>query len=291
MKKLACFLCLLLVTSLACSLVAVAPSSQPSTNEPAVVVTDTFIAPPTAPATPDAPAFNGVEVKLNDIAFVIPIGLAAGATENQVEPQTDQNGPYWELTPGNSEVVINGYVLQNKFHEPRIYVYPAQGFAALNEGAAESIRRLQILLANPATPLTDDMLPYVPFFNAGAVFTAQTQVLQFKNGVGVRMVTQYAQSFAQVNNHETFYHFQGLTSDGQYYIIAILPITAPILAENNDGTAPSEGVPFPGYSDPNADFQGYYDQVVVKLNSLSPDAFSPTITNLDNLIASIQLFP
>lgn len=291
MKKLACFICVLMAASLACNLITGPRPSQPPATEEAVEVTQPPVLPSPAQPTEEEPAFNGTAVAFNDVSFVIPVGLAAGASEDQVAPATNQDGPYWELTPGNSEVVFNGYVLQNKFHEPRIYIYPAQGFAALNEGAAENIRRLQILLGNPATPLTNDLLPYVPFFNAGAVFTAQTQVIQFKNGVGVRMVTQYAQSFAQVNNNEMFYHFQGLTSDGQYYIIAILPLTAPILAENNDGTAPSDGVPFPGYSDPNADFQAYYEQVIAKLNALSPDAFNPTLTHLDALIASMQISP
>ena len=150
---------------------------------------------------------------------------------------------------------------------------------------------MQNILANPSQPLAGNKLPYIPFFNAAAAFTAQEQIVQFQNGSGVRMLTQYAQSFAQVNNHELFYHFQGLTSDGQYYIIAILPISAPVLAESWDATAPQDGVPFPDHSDPDVDFQAYYDQIIAKLNTLSDEEFIPSLTKLDTLIGTLQIAP
>ncbi|HEX9387675.1 MAG TPA: hypothetical protein VF918_15235, partial [Anaerolineales bacterium] len=67
-------------------------------------------------------------------------------------------------------------------------------------------------------------------------------MISFQNGQGVRFLTEYAQYAASANNHDLFYHFQGLTRDGAYYIIAILPITVPVLAETSDGGAvlPSE---------------------------------------------------
>ncbi|MEO8354588.1 MAG: hypothetical protein ABI621_01610 [Chloroflexota bacterium] len=41
------------------------------------------------------------------------------------------------------------------------------------------------------------------------------QVINFQNGRGIRFLTQYAQYPAPINNHELFYHFQGLTNDGK----------------------------------------------------------------------------
>jgi hypothetical protein len=127
-----------------------------------------------------------------------------------------------------------GYPLQAKAHEPQIYVFPAQAYAELIPGAFESIHRLDDILYGPGGTLRDEGLPALPFFNAQPVFASNIKVLMFQNGGGVRLLTQYAQYPAPANNCELFYHFQGLSRDGEYYILAVLPITVPVLAESSD---------------------------------------------------------
>ncbi len=149
------------------------------------------------------------------------------------------------------------------------------------------------ILGNPGVPISADQLPAVPFFNAQQVFAADIQTISFQNGSGVRFLTEYSQYNAPVNNHELFYHFQGVTRDGAYYILAIFPITAPALAETSDAAAtlPSGGIAFPDITDPKADWGGYYTAVADLLDGTSPDAFTPTINQLDLLIQSMQITP
>ena len=190
------------------------------------------------------------------------------------------------MAPEHVELTLTGYPLQGKFHQPKIYVYPANEYAQINVGASQSIERLR----NAATgaPLSAVIMPGVPFFNATQVFAAQMQALTFQIGSGVRMVTEYAQYPAPINNYELFYHFQGLTNDDQYYIIAILPVTAPILAETDqpDAAIPAGGVPLPAGGVPD---EAYYTAVTEKLNGLSPESFSPSLALLDSMIRSITL--
>ncbi|HMB24205.1 MAG TPA: hypothetical protein VKP08_15285, partial [Anaerolineales bacterium] len=82
--------------------------------------------------------------------------------------------------------------------------------------------------------------------------------------------------------------FQGLTDDGKYYIIAILPITAPILPENekSDAVVPPGGVPVPTDIGPN---NVYYTSVAEKLNALPPDSYAPSLNIIDTLIRSIRV--
>lgn len=96
-----------------------------------------------------------------------------------------------------------------------------------------------------------------------------------------------------MNNTDLFYHFQGVTDDGAYYILAILPITVPLLAETSDGGAPlpAGGIPYPYFADPDADMRVYYLSVSDLLNVTPPDAFTPTISQLDLLIQSMRIFP
>jgi hypothetical protein len=147
------------------------------------------------------------------------------------------------------------------------------------------------IIYNPNAPINTDQLPAVPFFNAQQVFAAKIETISFQNGSGVRFLTQYAQSAAPVNNHKLFYHFQGVTRDGAYYVIAILPVTAPVLAETSDPTTslPPGGIAFPDVTDPNADWQSYFAAVTDLLNANPANSFTPTLGQLDALINSIVI--
>lgn len=272
----------LLLAIMACNLPSITtPASPTNPVEP----------PATAIISTDTPIATGNTVTLNNVTFTIPQDVAKDALTEMVSAVTDPNAAPWEMKPEHLEFTLTSYQLQDKFHQPKIYIYPAQEFAA-DSGAAESIRRLQAILSNATSP-TADNLPFVPFFNAGQVFAAQIQTIKFQSGSGVRFLTEYAQYFATINNHDLFYEFQGLTTDGKYYIIAILPVTAPMLApdEKPDSPVPSDGVPFPGYDDPNADYVGYYNTIAEKLNTAASETFSPTLATLDNLIQSITITP
>ena len=245
--------------------------------------------PPTVAATlapTDTPASAGPVSTFNNVSITIPPALGTNAVSQTVPASTDPNGPTWEIAPEHVELTLTGYPLQGKFHQPKIYVYPSNEYAQVNVGAAQSIERLRNAAAG--APLSVVNMPGVPFFNATQVFAAQMQALTFQNGSGVRMVTEYAQYPAPINNYDLFYHFQGLTNDGRYYLIAILPITAPILAETDrpDATVPAGGVPLPAGSVPD---EAYYTAIAEKLNALPPDSFTPSLAVLDSMIRSIVI--
>lgn len=298
MKKILWSAALALVVILACAPFGLAPQANQPGLETIVAATMQALLPtqaqqaPLSAETPAAPSpvFSGTPLQFANLSLTIPPGLAVGGSGAQIPPAGGEDVEPWGVTPGHTELTLSGYALPDRFHEPKIYVYPAQGFAALNHGAADNILRLQTILADPNAPLSEDKIPFVPFFNAGAVFTAQAKVIPFQNGLGVRMLTQYAQSVVQVNNHEMFYHFQGLTNDGQTYVIVILPASAPFLAEDREAPAPAEGISFPGYEDPNADYGAYYQQVIAKLDAASPQTFTPSLDLLDALISSLNLW-
>jgi len=257
---------------------------------------ETSLPTPVIPSPTESPVPTSVQsgtvISFNNVSFTIPSGLASGASSEAVPAVTDQSGAPWEIAPAHIKFVLSGYALQDKFHQPQIYVIPAQGYISSNPGASESIDRLNAILRT-VVPATPDNLPFIPFFNAGQIFAAQIETLQFHGGSGVRFLTEYAQYFASVNNVDLFYHFQGLMDDSEYYIVAILPVTAPMLADNEDPNAvvPPDGVPFPGYDDPNADYAAYYDAIAQKLNATAAAGFTPPLDALDALIQSITVNP
>jgi hypothetical protein len=240
----------------------------------------------TQAGTQAATQAGGVPVSYEGVSFVLPTGVAASTNTEKMTAVESNSGAPWEIAPTHLRFTLTEYQLQGKFHEPRIYVYPADEYAQGNPNAAEQIDRLKKILAG-ATPL-QETLPAVPFFNAATQIAASIKIIPFQNGSGIRSLTQYAQYAAPINNHELFYHFQGLSSDGRYYIIAILPLTAPILPEDEkpEATVPEGGIPIPTDVGPN---DVYYFSVTEKLNSLSPDAFTPSLDALDALIQSILI--
>jgi hypothetical protein len=278
---------------LACSSL---PVASPPTLNVATVVAATLqsIGVPTAVSAPTQAPSSGIPFASAGISLVIPEGLASGATSETVPEVTDQGGAPWEVAPAFTRLTLQAYPLQGKFFQPQIMVYPAPQYAAVGTGAAISIQRLQAILSSSSPSLGNDVLPRLPYANADQIIGAQPVVIPFNGGSGVRVLAEYAQAFSTINNQELFYHFQGLTSDGKYYIVTTLPVNAAFLAAESDPSSavPSDGIPFPGLdaSQPSA-IMSYYQAVSDLLNTTAPEAFQPSLSLLDALIRSLQVTP
>ena len=307
LKRTVLFLSIFIFVSVGCDMsvtVNTPASPAPQSTNTAIQVTDTSTQVPAsatsipatlaseATATVVQPSFEGVEVTVDPLRIVLSPDLASGARGLRF-PRAEGEIPVWEITPGHVQLKLEGYLLQDRMHEPQVYVYPALAYAEMVPAAFESMHRLNNIFYDPAVAINRDGLPLVPFFNAQQVFVSNIQVISFQNGKGVRFLTEYAQYPASANNHDLFYHFQGLTADGAYYVVAILPISSPMLAETNDAGAaiPAGGVPNPYMADPNADMQAYYKSVTDLLNATPAEAFTPTLSQLDLLIQSVRIDP
>lgn len=268
-----------------CTLGTSTPTAQTPVDEVGTVVAATMQAytafPTQNPSSPEPAQPSGTAVSFENVSFVLSEGLATGATPSSVAAV---NGAPWENAPAHIKIALTGYELQGKFHEPAIYIYPADEYKQVNPNSVEQIDRIQKILAG-ATMLKET-LPRIPWFNAEPMIAAQIKLVSFQNGSGVRALTEYSQYYAPINNNELFYHFEGLTKDNKYYIIAVLPVNAPILPENEkpDASVPEGGVPIPTDIGVNTI---YYISVTEKLNSIAPDAYTPSLNTLDQLIQSI----
>ncbi len=284
---------LTLVTStIACSLLSTGGPSAPAVSTIVASTLEALTAPASSTTSPEAAA--GITFASNGVSLVIPTGLASGATAENVSARTDESEGPWGIAPAFTRLTLQGYALHDKFFEPQIMVYPAQEYAAVNAGAAISVPRLEAILADPSAPVTNDVLPRLPFANAEQAIGAAPKIVDFKNGTGLRVLAEYAQYFATINNHDLFYHYEGLTSDGKYYVVTTLPINAGFLAQDSDpnSVVPPGGIPFPGYdsTDPGA-YQNYYGAISDLLSGAGPDAFTPKLSDLDSLIESLQVSP
>ncbi|GAP17602.1 hypothetical protein [Levilinea saccharolytica] len=307
MKKTILPLTLLALTALACNMtVSFAPTSQPEPEPTRVSPTLTLPAAPTQavptqpqptsevpnlpePTVPPQP-LSGSTITFHRLTVTLPQTVANGASGSEIPRNDSPEAAQWQKTPGHLQVSLDGYyALQGKTNQPAIYVFPALEYAELAPAAFESIHRLRNYLYDPNNVPALDQMPGVPFMNAKILFAAQILPLSFQNGTGVRYITEYAQGPVQANNTDLFYNYIGVTDDGNDYVVVILPITSPVLAESGDLNAPvpSGGVPYPdnGRADP------YFIAISDLLNVQPGGSFSPSLDMLDSLIQSISIAP
>lgn len=248
--------------------------------------------------TPDP---NAKTVTFNNISFVIPSPLAHNATFKMIKGITSNKSSPWLIAPQYIQTTLSGYdTPKGSYLSPQIFIYPAQDYANVNSGASASLQRLKTILADPSTPLTNDSLPWLPYTTGEQSIAVQAKVIAFKNGNGVRTLTQYdifldpviTAPGDPIINRLLFYHFEGLSSDGSTYIVAVLPLGSPILANDPDPNAPvpAGGILYPGLGTDMAHFD-YFKSVTDQLNAQSEDSFNPSLSLLDALIESIDISP
>jgi len=224
-------------------------------------------------------AFQGVRLNVST-------ALASGVGAQEAST-ADWGKPY----PANSaytEFRLADYHNQNKYFEPLILICSLN---ELGEYSAESVTELRRLLTE-RPPAPERSAPVLPFLHAGKLLEAQIRYLEFQNGSGVRVVTQFAQNTWPVNNEGLVYVFQGMTSDGAYYVSAFLPAAVPFLPDKVDdpeAVPPVDGIPFPNWSSPDFDteWSNYREAVTQKLNTTPAQEFTPDLRLLDALIQSV----
>ena len=212
---------------------------------------------------------SGTAVSYQGISFTIPTALA-NATTKDVVPAS-QGFVMW---PEHIQFTLQEYPLTDKAFEPQISVFPVDEYAQWSNEAGAMIDALQSLVALQQVS-SSDMLPFLPEPRAQQILHAQEEFITFENGNGIRYITEYSQAAFPNISGDMFYTFQGLTSDGKYYVSVRLPIELPRLT----------GVLVPE----NADrYPGYLTSTIELLNH-TDNAFNPSLELLDILVQSLQV--
>jgi hypothetical protein len=281
MKRISLVLLILAVMAIACN----APGQDTPGPGTAAPPTEE---PPQTPAPADTPTVEvtatiAVNVTCNEISFYLDPALAANYT---CETVSAANGPDpWMVYPQHTKVSFQGYVLADRFHAPRIVVYPLPELLALLPQYSGSVDALRTLIGGGPPGAGLPLLE--PSFNAAQEFHAQYQVLAFANGSGIRFATQYAQYYAEINNHDMFYAFSGMTADEQYWISAVLPLSHPSLPAEA-GANPPGGM---SWEDWGNQFPAYIANLSTQLNAEPAASFLPSLMLLDALFQSIVIAP
>lgn len=124
-------------------------------------------------------------------------------------------------------------------------------------------------------------LPFLPVFPAAQVIRARAQYVETPALSGIAYVTAYRQDASPLLANEFLYTFQGLTADGETYVSAVFPVTAPDF--------PTE---FPADFDYDAFIKSineYFADSIASLNAADGEAFVPALSTLDSIIQSITV--
>ena len=268
----------------ACAPTATPVSAPTATLPPAIKTAIPATVAPTASVAPMSKTFgfNGVQV-------VIPAAIASGASGQIVPAAQGADLPEFAIHPAYTEIKLTGYPVQNDQFQGMIQVLPVADYKKISQAAGQRAQAMQTLLAQrPAAP--GEEIPVLPVYNAAQVIRAQVQYLNIQNGAGVRFLAFYSQGLVPVTNKELFYTYQGLTSDGAYWVSAILPVNAAFLAADlkSAGNPPADGIPFPANPD-GAQVKAYYQAVTDKLNATPAGGFTPGLAALDAMMQSLRV--
>ncbi len=271
----------LLTALLGASLLLAACSPTDSTTkepDPTAASTPVPAVEPTVTAAPPATNVPAAEGSLD-------ISLDTGGTATSLRIDTvaavlaSENAPYWKMLPEYTVATLQGYPVSNHLMEPQIFIYDVKALGEANEGAGEITASLESMLQSAQETA---IMPFLPLVNATQVMHKQLQYLDFKDGQGVRYLTEFSQGIVPLNNHELIYTFQGLTSDGKYYVAAVLPVTHPSLPA--DGTISGDEPPEFG-----SDYLAYLENAANALSTEAANTFTPDLTLLDAVMNSLEI--
>ncbi len=286
MKRFILFVLIMPLLAFGCT-IASTPTQAPPPTLPPVTVPDVTLTPteattelPTLPPVPTQPPV-ATNTTCNELKLFLDPALASGYDCKTV-PEENSGGP--AVNPAYTELTLQGYPLSGRFFEPHIDVFSVQSYVALAPDFTNgNVSQLMALISGGPV---DKTLPFMPNFNAAQEFHAQYNVLPFGSGSGIRYLTQYAQFYDPINNHEIFYTYQGLTADGKYWVSAVLPISNAILPA--DGNTPPGGLTQEQFAN---QFDTYIADITTQLNGQTAASFTPTLVALDALVSSIQVQP
>ncbi|MBZ0281083.1 MAG: hypothetical protein K8L97_10100 [Anaerolineae bacterium] len=205
---------------------------------------------------------------------------------------TQYPGDPAELGPGGAEVKHTAFTFYNQFPVPEsifdsaggIRVYNTADFAGYTEVEARFQALQNLLTEKPDlasyTTAESEVLPFIPVFPAGQTIRARAQYVETDAVKGISYLTAYQEAAEPLLSDTVFFTFQGFSTDGQHYITVIIKL--------NTSLFPAEM---------SADFDmatfvdnlpAYLNDSMAQLNAAASDAFSPSLTTLDSLVASFQ---
>jgi hypothetical protein len=198
------------------------------------------------------------------------------------------------------ERLIFTFDLLTDFTRTYIAIYPIEEFPRMYAVNKESMKAMQEEIRDFKKVLQNKnyrvkgKIPYLPFVDASQSFQVKVKNSKFKNGSGIFFLTHWSTEVALISNNHLRYIFEGLTSDGKYYVLAEMPARVDFLPE--DSPEEFEGYKssylFEDYLHPNEikpRYKKYISQITQRLENLPRDKYKPNLKYFEEIISSLKI--
>ncbi len=227
-------------------------------------------------------------ISFNGFSFSFDPALGAGVNVAPIA-----GDPVESAGPGFSDAAKTQFTLYN-FGEPMdslfdtggVRVYRMADIARYDflQAIADQLQGLldeqpDLAQFEPGINSENGGLPYMPLLTHGQIITARAQYIETEAVRGISYVTVFRADIGPFTQQDFLYTFQGISSDGAYYITVTFPLMTDLFPE-------PQGFDMEQFQQ---NFDAYIAESVAALNSAQPGDFTPSLDAADALVRSIQI--
>jgi hypothetical protein len=229
--------------------------------------------------------YNGIEFSYLPDAF----GAVLPATEQGTPYQTD--APYFaniaphtvfqfiRPNPVYPDVDWTGTLRVYRIADLEAYAEPSylavvQQLQTLNLNDLSSYVNVSPDYQNPA-------LPFMPVLNATQVFRVHPSAFNSATVTGIEYYAYYSQAPEPILEAQVMYVYQGISSDGLYYVSFSMPVVTGVL-----GTEIAADFNWDGFVE---NYTPYLQDTFDALNAADPATFAPSHNDLNAFVESIAI--
>lgn len=258
------------------ALATTTPTQLPTaTVTPQPTVTPT----PTSTATP-LPPLSFTSSEFPELTVLISPEIASGG-QSQVIPFGNTDTAQGENLPRHLLVNLQGYPGPTiQFQGPAIRVFTVAG---LESGYHYQVQNARLVLTGAAPEA--GIYPALPIISGATQLQIRFKPLAFQNGQGFRFLEyEGTPTLEALENQSLNYVYQGISADNQYYLSVIFPVKMPFLNE-----AISQAATQAARSTTPLPQEYFLLPILQKLQAANETEFTPPLSALDEIIASLSL--
>ena len=229
--------------------------------------------------------YNGIEFSYMPDVF----GAALAAYDEGTPYQTD--APYFAnvaphttfqfLRPDPTRPDVNWVGQLSVYRISDINAYAEPSYRQVVESLQNMATQDLSAYANASADYRTPALPYMPVLNATQVFRARPKALDFRMAKGIEYYVYSSQAAEPILEGQVDYTFQGITTDGLYYLSFSMPVEMGLLA-----TTIPDGMDWDAFL---TTYPQYLQQTFATINNADPASFTPSSDVLHRFIESITI--
>jgi hypothetical protein len=229
-------------------------------------------------------ATSGItEATFQNLTFAFDASIAGSWEAAEVLNNIETAPPGPEMGPNRIAVSFPGYVNNNEWLSPNLFVYKVSDLAGTHEANEyDALNTLLTTQPDLSSYSQQQWLPFLPLMNASQAIHAAEQYLDFGSGTGIRYLTVFSQEAAPFTGERVWYSFQGLTTDGEYYVAAFFPLQTDLLPAEITMDAGDYDLFIQTYDD-------YIAETTTLLSEAAVSEFFPNVGVLDAMMQSITI--